>query len=168
MSVYDTMVAGLSSAGLVLLGFVATQGTSEYHLNAAQLQARLQHNAETALREGGFEWASVSMDGQSATLGGYPPSDSAAAAASLAVLTSSGKGGYLWGGVWQVTTDFDTTAPVTLAPVVEPAVDDGAEEPVMEDNETDTADAEQPETDLPVPEPEPAALDNPASGGQAD
>ena len=50
MSVYNVFVAGLSGAGLVLLGFVTTQGQSDYHLNAAQLEGKLQQAAEAALQ----------------------------------------------------------------------------------------------------------------------
>lgn len=156
MSVYDTMVAGLSSAGLVLLGFVTTQGTSEYHLNAGQLQASLQHNAEQALRDGGFDWATVNMDGQRAILGGYPPNAQAGDAASQAVLTSSGQGGYLWGGVWLVETDFDDHAPVSTPPqAAEPDI--APAEALEAEEDPDAAPAL--DTDAP-------ALDNPTPDGQ--
>ncbi|MEL6827863.1 MAG: hypothetical protein AAFN91_16570, partial [Pseudomonadota bacterium] len=63
MSAYDILTAGLSGAGLVLLGFVTVQGSSEYHLNPSQMQAHLQEAASTALIESGQTWATVTMDG---------------------------------------------------------------------------------------------------------
>ncbi len=123
MSVYDTMVAGLSGAGLVLLGFVATNGTSEYHLNAAQIQSALQEQADTALRTAGYDWATVAVDGQRATLTGAAPDAAAATEAERVVLESSGKGGVLWGGIISVESAF-TEAPkiAVISPYVWRAV----------------------------------------------
>lgn len=105
MSVYDTMVAGLSGAGLVLLGFVTTAGESDYHLNAAQLEAKLQDTAQAALNEAGASWASVEMDGQAALITGVAPSQEAVAVAEAAVLGAAGKGGTVWGGITSVSSD---------------------------------------------------------------
>ena len=107
MSAYDILTAGLSGAGLVLLGFVTVQGSSEYHLNSSQMQAHLQEAASTALIESGQTWATVTMDGQRALIVGAPPSIEAAEVAKHAVYTSSGRGGALWGGIWAVDTDFE-------------------------------------------------------------
>lgn len=106
MSAYDVLTAGLSGAGLVLLGLVTLQGSSEYHLNAAQMQDSLQIAANAALEESGQTWASVTMNGQRAMIVGAPPTVQAAEVAKNAVYTSSGRGGALWGGVWSVETDF--------------------------------------------------------------
>jgi len=107
MSAYDTLTAGLSAAGLVLLGLVTVQGSSEYHLNAEQMQDRLQAAAMDALEASGQRWATVTMNGQRAHLVGAPPSIESAEMAKRAVLTSSGAGGFLWGGVLAVETDFE-------------------------------------------------------------
>ena len=106
MSAYDVLTAGLSGLGLVLLGLVTVQGSSEYHLNAAQMQDSLQVAASAALEESGQTWASVTMNGQRAMIVGAPPSVEAAEIAKHAVYSSSGPGGALWGGVWSVETDF--------------------------------------------------------------
>lgn len=102
MSVYDTMVAGLSGAGLVLVGFVTSHGTSEYHLNAFQMEAVLTTNAAGALSQAGYDWASVTLDGQTATLTGAAPDQVAIDRAAQMVLESSGKGGMIYGGVLEV------------------------------------------------------------------
>lgn len=106
MSAYDVLTAGLSGAGLVLLGLVTVQGSSEYHLNAAQMQDSLQAAASAALEESGQSWASVTMDGQRAVISGAPPTVEAAEIARQAVYASSGPGGALRGGVWSVKTEF--------------------------------------------------------------
>lgn len=106
MGAYDTMTAGLSGAGLALLSIITVHGTSEYHLNAQQIQAQLQNAAEQALIDAGQTWASVEMRGQTAVLSGVPPSEQAADAARVAVQTSSGRGGLIWGGVIAVDVAF--------------------------------------------------------------
>lgn len=107
MSAYDILTAGLSGVGLVLLGLVTVQGSSDYHLNAAQMQDSLQQSASTALSESGQTWATVTMKGQRALLVGAPPSIEAAEIAKQAVFTSAGPGGALRGGIWSVETDFE-------------------------------------------------------------
>lgn len=107
MSAYDILTAGLSGAGLVLLGFVTVQGSSEYHLNPSQMQDHLQQAASAALVESGQTWATVTLDGQRALLVGAPPSIEAAEMAKQAVFTSSGPGGPVWGGIWAVDTEFE-------------------------------------------------------------
>lgn len=119
MSVYDTMVAGLSGAGMVLLGFVTTHGSSEYHLNATQMQTVLQDKAQSALNAAGLDWATATLSGQRATVSGTPPTDEAAAEAERVVLGAAGKGGLLWGGVISVTPAFDD---VPTVPLVSPYV----------------------------------------------
>ena len=119
MSAYDTITAGLSGAGLALIGLVTVQGTSEYHLNAAQMQAKLQDAASAALHETGQTWAMVEMHGQRAVLSGSPPSVEAAEIARKAVLTSSGPGGMLRGGVWSIQTEFSEIRDIaTVSPFV--------------------------------------------------
>lgn len=111
MSVYDTMVAGLSGAGLVLLGFVTSHGTSEYHLNAFQMEAALAANAATALEQAGHDWAKVRFVGQTATLTGSAPGQSEIDQAEAVILQSSGKGGLLYGGVLDVEVNADIAPP---------------------------------------------------------
>lgn len=106
MGAYDTFTAVLSGAGLVLLGIVTIHGTSEYHLNAVQMQDELQNVAEQSLSEAGQSWATVEMKGQTAILSGAPPNPTAAEAATIAVRESAGKGGYVFGGISTVETQF--------------------------------------------------------------
>ncbi|MCH9750851.1 MAG: OmpA family protein [Alphaproteobacteria bacterium] len=115
MGAYDTMVAGLSGAGLALLGIITVHGTSEYHLNAAQMHDELRVSAETALADAGQNWAELTLKGQRATLTGSPPSVEAAEAARVAVLNSSGQGGILLGGIWSVDTQFSEIRPLPTA-----------------------------------------------------
>ena len=119
MGAYDTMVAGLSGAGLALLGIITVHGTSEYHLNAAQMHDELRTSAETALADAGQSWAKLELNGQRAKLTGAPPSVEAAEAARIAVLNSSGQGGILRGGIWSVETQFEEIRPLpTVSPYV--------------------------------------------------
>ncbi|GAB5459210.1 MAG: hypothetical protein Hens3KO_22400 [Henriciella sp.] len=111
MSVYDTMVAGLSGAGLVLLGFVTSHGASEYHLNAFQMEAALATNAAAALEQAGHDWAKVRFVGQKATLSGSAPGQSEIDLAEATILQSSGKGGLLYGGVLDVEVNADIAPP---------------------------------------------------------
>lgn len=115
MGAYDTMTAGLSGAALAVLGIVTVHGTSEYHLNAAQMQAQLEASAREALAESGQSWATLEMNGPRALLSGQPPSVDAAEAARIAVLTSSGPGGILQGGVLSVTTSFSEIRELPVA-----------------------------------------------------
>ena len=115
MGAYDTMTAGLSGAALAVLTIVTVHGTSEYHLNAAQMVAALDTAAHDALAESGQSWATLEVNGQRAYLSGNPPSVEAAEAARQAVLTSSGPGGLLQGGLWSVTTDFGEIRDLPLA-----------------------------------------------------
>lgn len=115
MGAYDTITAGLSGAALAVLGIVAVHGDSEYHLNAAQMQTQLQAAASQALVSSGQTWASVTMDGQRAMISGAPPSVEAAELAKTAVLTSTGQGGMIWGGVSSVSTEFSEIRDLPVA-----------------------------------------------------
>lgn len=115
MGAYDTMTAGLSGAGLALLTIITVHGTSEYHLNAEQMQAELQSAAEQALADADQGWATVQMQGQTALLTGAPPSVAAAETAEAAVLSSSGQGGMLWGGVLKVDSQFEEIRDIPTA-----------------------------------------------------
>lgn len=119
MGAYDTFTAVLSGAGLALLGIVTIHGTSEYHLNARQMQDELQNTAEKSLSEAGQDWANVEMRGQTAILTGSPPNVAAAEAAKTAVWESAGKGGYVFGGVATLETQFAEIRPIaTSSPYV--------------------------------------------------
>jgi OOP family OmpA-OmpF porin len=115
MGAYDTVTAGLSGAALAVLGIVTVHGTSEYHLNAEQMQTSLEDAARAALAESGQTWATLEFDGPRAYLSGQPPSVQAAEAARVAVLTSSGAGGILRGGIWSVSTDYGEIRDMPLA-----------------------------------------------------
>ena len=115
MGAYDTITAGLSGAALAILGVVTVHGESEYHLNAAQMQEKLQTVASQALADSGQTWATVELTGQRALISGAPPSVEAAEVASTAVLTSAGQGGMLWGGILSVETDFDEIRDLPIA-----------------------------------------------------
>ncbi len=81
--------------------------------NAANLQRELTGNAEAALAAGGFDWASVQMDGQRAVLTGAAPTRDSMLAAADALLHSSGPGGVLLGGVTIVESAVDPAKPVS-------------------------------------------------------
>lgn len=76
--------------------------------NAASLQEQLQKQAEMALREGGHEWASVTMNGQLAHLTGQTPNFEGLEAATA----SLGGARPLWGAVTKITTDVTSAPPV--------------------------------------------------------
>lgn len=81
--------------------------------HACKPQARLEANANAALAEQGFDWAGVRMHGQRAELTGKAPSMDAIEAAAETVLTSSGSGGIVLGGVTMVESGVGTAPPVT-------------------------------------------------------
>ena len=97
MSAYDTVIAGLALTGLIVLGWVVSFGTSDFHMNPNEMELVLQENAQKALNDAGHDWAQVNFDGQRAIVFGAPTSESAKAEALETVRTSSGKGGLLWG-----------------------------------------------------------------------
>lgn len=106
MSAYDTVLAGMTALGLGVLGFVATHGETDFHMNASGLEAVLQTQAQSALDDAGLNWALVKMDGQTAILSGNAPDDAAAEVAQSTVLKSAGAGGWLNGGIVSVKTEF--------------------------------------------------------------
>ncbi len=97
MRVIDALIAFTSFAGLCALGY--WQALMLHEKSAPGLEARLRESAESALARDGFGWARVAMDGQVARVSGDAPSPEALEAARFAVLTSSGPGGLLFGGV---------------------------------------------------------------------
>jgi hypothetical protein len=91
----------LIAGGLFLvLGALAIHASP---LSAGSLEARLQTSAERALRSiDADRWASVSLDGQVATVTGLAPDRAAQAAALEAVARSSWAGGQVAGGLTEV------------------------------------------------------------------
>lgn len=100
-------------AGWAVILLVALSG---YACSPRWVEQRLQTQAEAALRDGGFGFASVKMDGQIAVLTGYAASAEEIAAAKAAVLAAAGPGGPWTGGVTAVR-EFEFRA---LSPPVSP------------------------------------------------
>ena len=89
-------LAGL--AALAALGVAATN-TDAPPGSAASAERVLLERTTAVLADAGFDWASVSMDGQKATLSGEAPSEEAGAAAMRAAQGSVWNGGPIVGGV---------------------------------------------------------------------
>jgi OOP family OmpA-OmpF porin len=92
--------------GLPVLGYIAAYKFP----GGANLSARLGEKATTALAAGGFTWAAVSMNGQTATVTGTAPSVEAEQAALTAVRQAVSAGGPLMGGITQVIDNVDVVA----------------------------------------------------------
>lgn len=110
MKLFDWLLTVLS-----LLGLMALAGWSylQFPGLAKTQETELTQVASQALQAGGFDWAFVRVDGQTATLTGTPPSPAARADATDAVLTSSGLGGMVFGGVTAVDDQMDNVALVS-------------------------------------------------------
>lgn len=106
MKAYDTVAAALSLTGFIVLGWVSAFGVSDYHQGPAEMETELATAARTALKQAGHDWAEVEFSGQRAIVFGTPFSEAAKQEAVAAVQTSSGRGGWLWGGVTVVDTAF--------------------------------------------------------------
>lgn len=109
MRLLDYLTALLS---LLALPFTAWWGVNQSPQSAARLEARLEARALQSLQRAGIDWASVTLDGQTAILTGGAPSGDAAHAAARSVLRSSGRGGLLFGGISQVENHAHTAEPV--------------------------------------------------------
>ena len=110
MRLLDYLFGFVALLGLVCTGWWAVYQSANTPVN---LQARLEANANAALTEQGFDWAGVRMHGQRAELTGKAPSIDAIEAAAETVLTSSGSGGVLLGGVTMVQSGVGTAPPVS-------------------------------------------------------
>lgn len=110
MRLLDYLIGCVALIGLIFTGWWAVYQSASTPVN---LQARLETNANAALSEAGFGWARVRMHGQRAELSGKAPSADAVQAAAETVLTSSGPGGLLMGGVTLVESGVDTAPPVS-------------------------------------------------------
>lgn len=101
--------AGIGGAVFVaLLAMFALPG-----FTMASLADRLEVRANEALKAGGMNWASVTMDGQRAIVRGAAPSDAAMNKAVETALTSSGAGGPYAGGVTAVVNELIVGPPVS-------------------------------------------------------
>lgn len=121
MRLLDYLFGFVALVGLICTGWWAVYQSANTPVN---LQARLEANANAALAEQGFDWAGVRMHGQRAELTGKAPSMDAIEAAAETVLTSSGSGGIILGGVTMVESGVGTAPPVT--PYVWRAIKTGA------------------------------------------
>lgn len=110
MRLLDYFFGFLALIGLVLTGWWGVYQSPNTPVN---LEARLEANANAALEAKGYDWARVEMRGQRAVLHGKAPSADAVQAAALTVLTSSGPGGVILGGVTQVESAVDAAPPVS-------------------------------------------------------
>jgi OmpA-OmpF porin, OOP family len=110
MRLLDYLFGFVALLGLICTGWWALYQSANTPVN---LQARLEANANAALDEQGFDWAGVRMHGQRAELTGKAPSIDAIEAAAQTVLTSSGSGGVIIGGVTMVESGVDTAPPVS-------------------------------------------------------
>ena len=108
-------LAGL--AALAALGVAATNIETPPG-SAASAERVLFERTTAALTDAGFDWASVSIDGQKATLSGEAPSEEARAAAMRAVQGSVWNGGPIVGGV--AVVDGAGIAVVERPPLADP------------------------------------------------
>lgn len=99
LRILDAFVAIASLIGLIFIGWWGVYGGPD---NALVLQQKLQKSADAAVAEA-HDWARVTVDGQRAEVTGAPPSPEALADALDAVLTSSGEGGIVFGGIVSVS-----------------------------------------------------------------
>jgi outer membrane protein OmpA-like peptidoglycan-associated protein len=109
--------AGLTA--LLVTGYFATvyDRGGPYWRSVRFVPAELQKAAAAALaRNGAGDWATVSVEGQIATLSGTAPTEADREDAMTVVRSSAGRGGTWWGGITQV---LDRT---TLAPPRKPYV----------------------------------------------
>lgn len=107
----DIIAVPVAILAFLVLGWFAIHASPQ---GADTYQARLQANAEASLSNPAFQWASVSILGQRATLVGEAPNPKLRDLAKRRVLRSTGAGGLLRGGVISVR---DNT---TLAPSADP------------------------------------------------
>ncbi len=119
MKVYDYIIAVLSLMGFIILGWVVSFGTSDFHQNPAELEFKLSDAANSALAEAGHDWAGIEFDGQSARLFGSPPSSDAAAEAEALVRKADGGGGIIFGGVTKLGVSFEDIIDI---PTIDPYV----------------------------------------------
>ncbi len=110
MRLLDYLFALVALAGLAM---VSWWGVYQSPQSAVKLENRLEVAAQSALAEDGYGWAEVEMSGQRAVLRGAAPSDDAVQTAAQSVLSSSGAGGLLRGGVTVIESRVDAAPPVS-------------------------------------------------------
>ena len=110
MRLLDYLIGCVALIGLIFTGWWAVYQSGNTPVN---LEARLEANANAALAEAGFDWAKVEMNGQRARLTGKAPSVDAVRAAAETVITSSGSGGVIMGGVTLVESEVGAAAAVS-------------------------------------------------------
>ena len=106
-------------AALLVTGYFATfyERGGPWWRSVRFVPAELQKAAEAALaRNGAGTWANVSIEGQTAALGGTAPTEADREDAKSIVRGSAGRGGTWWGGITQVRDE------TTLAPPKKPYV----------------------------------------------
>ncbi len=110
-SIFDwpILLAGILAFGW--LGWWAVYAGPDF---AGKFETRLEDAANSALLEAGIEWAGVRVDGQSAVMSGQAPNADEANDALQVVATAVGRGGWLYGGIVSVSTNF------SMAPGVSP------------------------------------------------
>ena len=111
MKVFDTLLVLIALVGL---GIVGWWGAVQLPGETERMQTDLQIAAQDELNRAGLTWATVTMDGQHATITGTQAEDERVAEAYRTVLTSSGNGGLVYGGVTRITTVVD--APAVVSP----------------------------------------------------
>lgn len=110
MRLFDTLLALVGALGLLGLSawsYLKFPGMAEGY------EAELTTAASQALQRDGLDWASVSLDGQAATVSGGAPDETARQAAISSVISATGPGGLVFGGVTKVAPDFDTLPSVS-------------------------------------------------------
>lgn len=106
----DWLIALASLAGLALIGWWSVFQSPH---NAGSLEAQLKSSVEQNLIADGHSWAKVEMHGQRAVISGLAPAEDAFEAARESVLTASGRGGLLFGGVTVVQNASEAAEPVS-------------------------------------------------------
>jgi len=117
MRIIDTLLVVIGLAGLAGL---AWWGLKAMPAKARTIETELQIAAQDELQRAGHGWAQVTMDGQVATVRGTQPNAEMVTEAERAVLTSSGHGGLVYGGVTVVNSVID--APAVVSPYTFSAV----------------------------------------------
>ncbi|MAK62668.1 MAG: hypothetical protein CMK09_16990 [Ponticaulis sp.] len=108
-TVLDLVLAPL---GVLAYGFLCWYAVYVGPTSADKLETRFGEGAQAALSAPEFDWARVEMDGQVATLVGLAPTEELKSRALRRVALSSGRGGYLHGGVTRVVDQTDLIPPV--------------------------------------------------------
>ncbi len=104
MRIFDAILVVIGLAGLGAMGW---WGLTRMPTAAAAIEEQLKVAAQDELQRAGHGWAQVTMDGQVATVRGVQLDAERVGEAERAVLTSSGHGGLVYGGVTMVKSVID-------------------------------------------------------------